>query len=290
MSQARTTASPTPPHAEYFPMPKGPGGPLHWLKVFSDERREFVKYWPVIQNIVRQELHVRYQRSVLGFLWTLLHPILMMTTMTVAFSQIFNLSGTNYAVYLFAGMVPWNFLSGAINECAFVFIYNEGLIRKIYLPKLIFPVTRVLINLITFVLSMTALFVMLIPIGARPSCAMLALPLAVLLLAMFAMGLGLLVATANTFYRDLGHLVSVVLQAWYFLTPIVYEVTMFRTGQSKFWFNPAYPFVRLFQTIIRDGNWPDLTTTGVAAAIAVVSLGIGYAAFKTNEEKLVFRL
>lgn len=290
MSQARTTASPTPPHAEYFPMPRGEGGPFHWLRVIDGERRGLARYWPVVQNMVSQELHVRYHRSVLGFLWTLLHPILMMTTMTVAFSQIFNISGTSYAVYLFAGMVPWNFLSGSINECAFTFIYNEGLIRKIYLPKLIFPLTRVLINLITFVLSMTALFVMLIPIGARPSWAMLALPAAVLLLAAFAMGLGLLVATANTFFRDLGHLVSVVLQAWYFLTPIVYEASMFKAGQGRFWLNPAYPFVRLFQTIIRDGRWPDAATSLVAAGIAAASLGIGYAAFKSQEDKLVFRL
>lgn len=291
MSQVRTTATAiTPPHTEYFPRPRGSGGPFHWLKLIAEERRELVRYWPVVQNMVRQELHVRYQRSVLGFLWTLLHPILMMTTMTVAFSQIFNISGTDYAVYLFAGMVPWNFLSGSINECAFTFIYNEGLIRKIYLPKLIFPLTRVLINLITFVLSMTALFFMLIPIGARASWAMAALPLAVLLLAMFTMGLGLLVATANTFFRDLGHLVSVLLQAWYFLTPIVYNVSMFPSGQARFWLNPAYPFVRLFQTIIKDGQWPDPTTTGVAAGIAAASLGIGYAAFKSQEHKLVFRL
>ena len=289
MSQVRTTASPA-PHAEFFPRPRGSVGPFHWLKLIGEERRELVRYWPVVQNMVRQELHVRYQRSVLGFLWSLLHPILMMTTMTIAFSQIFNMTGTDYAVYLFAGMVPWNFLSGSINECAFTFIYNEGLIRKIYLPKLIFPLTRVLINLITFVLSMTALFFMLIPIGARPSWAMAALPLAVLLLAMFTMGLGLLVATANTFFRDLGHLVSVVLQAWYFLTPIVYYTSMFKSGQGRFWLNPAYPFVRLFQTIIKDGQWPDPTTTGVAAGIAAASLGIGYAAFKSQEHKLVFRL
>jgi ABC-2 type transport system permease protein/lipopolysaccharide transport system permease protein len=290
MSQARTTASPTPPHAEYFPRPRGDGGPMHWLALLVDERRQLIRYWPVVQNMVRQELHVRYQRSVLGFLWTLLHPILMMTTMTIAFSQIFNISGTAYAVYLFSGMVPWTFLQGSINECAYTYIHNEGLIRKIYLPKLIFPLIRVLINLITFVLSMTALFVMLIPIGARPSWAMLALPVAVLLLTMFAMGLGLLVATANTFFRDLGHLVSVVLQAWYFLTPIVYEASVFKSGAAKFWLNPAYPFVRMFQTIIRDAAWPDPTTLGAAAGIAVVSLGIGYVAFKSQEQKLVFRL
>jgi ABC-2 type transport system permease protein/lipopolysaccharide transport system permease protein len=107
---------------------------------------------------------------------------------------------------------------------------------------------------------------------------------------MFAVGLSLLVATANTFFRDLGHLVSVVLQAWYFLTPIVYEASMLGPGRGRFWLNPAYPFVRLFQTIIRDAQWPDPTTLGVAAGIAVGSLGIGYAVFKSQEDKLVFRL
>jgi ABC-type polysaccharide/polyol phosphate export permease len=292
MSQARTTASPTPPHAEFFPMPRGSGGPWHWLSLIAEEKRQLVRYWPVVQNLVRQELHVRYQRSVLGFLWTLLHPILMMMTMTVAFSTILDVRAEGYAVFLFAGMVPWNFLSGSLNECSLVFVYNEGLIKKIYLPKLIFPLTRVLINLTTFLLSMAALFAMLIPIGARPSWAMLALPVAVVLLAAFTVGLSLLVATATTFYRDLGHLVSVVLQAWYFLTPIIYpaDSPRFATMRAAFWFNPAYPFVRMFQTIIRDARWPDPTTLGVAAGIAVASLGIGYAAFKSQENKLVFRL
>ena len=181
----------------------------------------------------------------LGFFWTLLHPILMMITMTVAFSSILDVRAEGYAVFLFAGMVPWNFLSGSLNESAYSIIHNEGLIRKIYLPKLIFPLTRVLINLTTFLLSMVALFAILMPIGARPSWAMVMLPVAVALIAAFALGLGLLVATANTFFRDCGHLVSVFLQAWYFLTPILYEAARFKERAGLFWCNPAYPFVRV---------------------------------------------
>jgi ABC-type polysaccharide/polyol phosphate export permease len=293
MSEVLTSTAPpsAPPHAEYFPRPRETWGQVGWITRIVDDRRQLARYWAVVTNMVGQELRVRYQRSVLGFFWTLLNPILMMFTLTMAFSQILNVREENYALFLFAGMVPWAFLSGCLNECAVCIISNEGLIRKIYLPKLVFPLARVLINLTTFLLSMASLFLLLIPLGARPSWAMLALPVAVLLLTMFSLGLGLILATANTFYRDIGHLVSVVLQAWYFLTPILYRASSFPENlRARFWLNPAYPFVRLFQTIICDGMWPDLITLSVAAGIATVSLGIGYAAFKSNEDKLVFRL
>jgi ABC-type polysaccharide/polyol phosphate export permease len=187
--------------------------------------------------------------------------------------------------------VPWGFFGASLNECAHCIIANEGLIRKIYLPKLVFPLTRVLINLTTFVLSMGALFLLMKPMGAQFTTALLALPLVLLLFTAFTMGLGLVVATANTFYRDCGHMVAVVLQAWYFVTPIVYEAT--RLPAEKQWLlrlNPVFPFIRMFQLIIRDGQWPNGTLFMVAAGIATVSLGVGYASFKCYENKFIFRL
>ena len=286
-----TRTRPAPPHAEFFPPARSPRAPAWWAAALADDARQLARFWPVVRNMVVQELRVRYQRSMLGFVWTLLNPILMMVTLTLVFSQLLGKDFRGYALNLFAGMVPWGLLSACLNECAFCIIQNEGLIRKIFLPKLIFPLTRVLINLTTFVLSMAALFLLLIPLGARFSPPMLLLPLAVALFTAFAMGLGLVVATMNTFYRDCGHLVSVFLQAWYFATPIIYDVRDFSAVvQRRFWLNPAYPFVRLFQTIIRDAAWPDLATIMVAAGLATVSLGVGYAAFKCHEDKLVFRL
>ena len=130
-------------------------------------------------------------------------------------------------------MVPWGFLSGSLNDCAYCIIFNEGLIRKIYLPKLVFPLARVLINLTTFVLSMAALFLLLEPLGARFSLPMLLLPVVIVLFTAFVLGLGLIVATTNTFFRDCGHLVAVILQAWYFATPIIYdEVVPAGTGSG----------------------------------------------------------
>src|SRR5262249_13547560 len=155
---------------------------------------------------------------------------------TLVFSQLFKTE--NYAIYLFAGMVPWGFLSASLNDCAFCIIASEGLIRKIYLPKTVFPLSKVLINLATFVLSLVALFVLLKPLGARSSPPLLCLPVVIALFFAFTLGLGLVVATANTFYRDCGHLVSVFLQAWYFATPIIYETTFIPADlRWRFWLN-----------------------------------------------------
>jgi ABC-type polysaccharide/polyol phosphate export permease len=285
----RTTAPV--PHTEFFPPPRPVRAAGRWLAVIRKDRAELTRFWPVVQNMVVQELRVRYQRSMLGFFWTLLHPVLMMATLTLVFSQLFKTTAENYAVFLFAGMVPWGFLSASLNECAVCIIVNEGLIRKIYIPKLVFPLAKTLTNLATFLLSLSALFILLKPLGAQISSSLLFLPVAIALFSVFTLGLGMVVAVSNTFFRDTGHLVTVLLQAWYFATPIIYETTLMPEPlRWRFWLNPAYPFIEMFQVIIRDGHWPHLNTILVSAGIAAVSLGIGYASFKSQEDKMVFRL
>ncbi len=285
---ARTTARV--PHEEFFPPPPEPRRPSVWLARIRDDRRELARFWPVVQNMVMQDLRVRYQRSVLGFFWTLLNPLLMMATLSVVFSQIVN-SVEHYPIFLFAGMVPWSFLSTSLNECAVCIIQNEGLIRKIYLPKLVFPLSRVLTALVTFLLSQGAMFMLLWPMGARPSWSLLALPMVIVVFTAFVTGLGLVIATANTFYRDCGHLVSVFLQAWYFLTPILMPISQFREeAQWRFRLNPAYCFIEMFHEVLYAGRWPGLGLVTTAAAIAAATLGVGYAIFKSQEDKMVFRL
>jgi ABC-type polysaccharide/polyol phosphate export permease len=287
----RTSAGAKVPHAEYFPPPPTPRGPSLWLARLAEDRRELVRFWPVIQNMVTQELRVRYQRSLLGFFWTLLNPLLMLATLSMVFSTLFKMDDQHYTLFLLAGMVPWSLLSVSLNDCSICIINNEALIRKIYLPKLVFPLARVLISLVTFVFTLGAMFLLVIPLGARPSLSMLTLPVAIGLFAIFSLGLGLIVATANTFYRDCGHLISVFLQAWYFVTPIIYPVTRFpETSQWAFQLNPAYYFIELFHDILYSGQWPRLGLWAASVVIAAVSLGVGYALFKSHEDKMVFRL
>jgi homopolymeric O-antigen transport system permease protein len=280
------------PHGEFFPPPPSPRGPSVWLTRIAADRRELVKFWPVVHNMVVQELKVRYQRSFLGFIWTILNPLLMLATLGFVFSHLIK-GVENYTLFLFAGMVPWNFLSASLNDSAVSIIMNEGLIRKIYVPKLIFPLARVLIALVTLVFSLSAMFLMLWPLGARPSWSMLSLPLALGLFAIFTLGLSLIVATANTFYRDCGHLISVFLQAWYFLTPILYPFDSESFPDHSRWMlrlNPAFYFIELFHDILSSGQWPRSGLIAMAAVIAAATLGVGYAVFKSQEDKMVFRL
>ena len=287
-----TRTNSTPPHAEFFPSAPiaSSGFRLAGFARLQNDLAELARVWPVIHNMVSQELRVRYQRSLLGFLWSLLNPILMMVTMTVVFSRILGREDPLYAQYLFSGLVPWLFLSGSLNECAYCIIQNEGLIRKIYIPKLVFPVSRVLFNLVNFLLTMLALFVLLIPMGAKFSWALFFLPVSIVLFGMFVLGLGIGLAVLNTFYRDCGHLVSVFLQAWYFLTPILYSASDFKSVPLFIKLNPAYPFIVQFQSIIRYGVMPSGTMVAISSLLAIVCLGVGYVAFKSHEDKLVFRL
>ena len=221
----RTSAGVKVPHAEFFPPPPSPRGPSVWLSRLAEDRRELVRFWPVVQNMVVQELKVRYQRSFLGFVWTLLNPLLMLATLGFVFSHLFKTIEQLPALPVRgdgALELPER-QPRATARCAI--IMNEGLIRKIYLPKLIFPLARVLIALVTFVFSLG---------GDVPAALAAGRPAVVgdaglaggarASSAIFTLGLSLIVATANTFYRDCGHLISVFLQAWYFLTPIIYPV------------------------------------------------------------------
>lgn len=287
-----TRTSPPLPHAEYFPPDALASEPSRWLDTMRDDAAELRRFWPVLQNMVVQDLRVRYQRSLLGFFWSLLNPILMMAVMTVVFASLLGRGGDwkLYAIFLFSGQLPWMFMAGSLVDSAYSIINNEALIRKIYLPKLIFPLSRVLFHLVMFVLSLTALFVLLIPLGARFTLPLLMLPVAICLFALFVTGMSLFLAVLNTFYRDCGHLIGVVMQAWFFATPILYEADRYK-GQP--WFlmlNPAFPFIAQFQKIIRYGVWPDPATLLASAILVAASLGVGYAAYKSHEDKLVFRL
>src|SRR5437764_2994816 len=119
------TSAPT-PATDVFPPPHRARGPSRWLAMMRQDRVELIRFLPVIQNMVIQELRVRYQRSVLGFLWSLLHPVLMMTILAMVFSQLFKAPVKDYAGFLFSGMVPWTFLAASLNDCAFCIIQNEG--------------------------------------------------------------------------------------------------------------------------------------------------------------------
>ena len=249
------------------------------------------QYRDVLWQLVRQFLTLRYRRTLLGYVWTLINPLLMMMVTAVVFATLFKLDLASYTVFLFAGLVPWNFFSMSVTQSCSSFIQNEGLIKKIYLPKVIFPLSLVLGMLIDSMLSMAALSVIILPFGGEISPALLFLPVAYALLFVFAFGVSLLMSVATVFFRDLQYVIAVLMQAWFFLTPVMYRHEAL-TGKVA-WvvaLNPMASFIELFRAPLLHGQLPSLHALGVSVAVALVSFVIGFWTLAAQEKNIVFRL
>ncbi len=245
----------------------------------------------VLFQLISQQLILRYRRTALGYLWTLINPLLMMSVMALVFSSLFKADLRSFTVFLFAGMIPWNFFNAVVTQSGTAFINNEGLIKKIYLPKVIFPLSVALALLIDSVLSFLVLFAVILMLGGALSWATLFLPIAFLLSFFFAFGIGLMVSVATVFFRDLQQVIFILMQGLFFLTPILYQHDAV-TGKVA-WLvamNPVVPFIELFRTSLTQASLPAQAVILQALVLSIVSLAGGLCLFLRAEKKIVFRL
>jgi ABC-type polysaccharide/polyol phosphate export permease len=245
----------------------------------------------VLQQLIAQQLILRYRRTLLGYLWTLINPLLMMSVMAVVFSTLFKADLKTFAVFLFAGMIPWNFFSSVVTQSGTAFINNESLIKKIYLPKAIFPLSIAFALLVDSLLSFAALFLIILALGGSLSWSLLFLPVSFALLFLFAMGFGLIMSVATVFFRDLQHVILIAMQGLFFLTPILYKHDAL-AGKVA-WLvglNPVTPFIALFRVPLIDATLPSAHVLLQAATIAVATMAVGLFVFLRQEKKIVFRL
>ncbi|HIH2749479.1 MULTISPECIES: ABC transporter permease [Burkholderia] len=253
--------------------------------------KELFAYRHVLYQLVTQQLLARYRRTIFGYLWTILNPLMMMTVSAVVFSHIFRLGLRDYAIFLFAATVPWNFFSGCVVQAGSSIVSNEGLIKKVYVPKLIFPISTAIGCLLDSLFGLVALFVIAFVVGARISPALFFLPISFAILYFFALGLALMLSVAMVYFRDLQHLIGVLMQALYFLTPIMYQPSAISPSlQNILRFNPLLYFVDLFRAPIYRSELPSLTVIGIALVAAIASFSIGLKLFRSYENKLIFRL
>ena len=245
----------------------------------------------VLHQLVKQQLILRYRRTALGYVWTLINPLLMMSVMAVVFSALFKSDLKTFAVFLFAGMIPWNFFNSVVTQSGAAFINNESLIKKIYLPKSIFPLSIALALLIDSLLSFAALFLIILALGGSLSWSLLFLPVSFVLLFLFSMGCGLIMSVATVFFRDLQHVILIAMQGLFFLTPVLYKHNAL-AGKVA-WLvglNPVTPFLALFRMPLIDARLPSLPVLLQTVTIAVVAMAVGLSIFLRQEKKIVFRL
>jgi ABC-2 type transport system permease protein len=245
--------------------------------------RDLFAYRTFIINMVLKDLKLRYQASILGFLWSMLNPLLMLVIYTVVFSRVMRVSiEGNYTFFLFSGLMPWNFLSGSLIASTGSVIGSASLIRKVQFPHETLPVATVLFNFAQLVLALLVVVPGLVLItGAKlTAVAWLAIPLLLLQLA-FTTGLAFALAALTTVFRDITHLTDVLLMVLFWGTPIVYPAEMAPAAlQTWFRLSPVSGFIEAYQALLVRHRLPDAFTVVTLVAWTVVAIVVGHALFR----------
>lgn len=250
--------------------------------------RNFSKYTPLIFNLINKDLKLKYRRSVLGFAWSILNPLLMMLVITAVFQNIFKNSIPNYPIYYLTGYILFTFMTGATNMAMTSVVNSSTLIKKAYIPKYIFPLEKALFGFVNMLLSFIAVIIVMLMLKVTfyPSFFLFLVPMLYTLV--FVIGLGMFLAAATVFFRDVIHLYGIVTVAWTYLTPIFYPAERlpdFMTPVLNF--NPLYHYISYMRSLVLHGQIPDLKANLICISFSLVMLIIGLATFKKTQDKFI---
>lgn len=248
----------------------------------------FYKYKGLLWELVVRDIKIKYKKSVLGLLWSLLNPLLMMIVTYVVFSNLFRFDIQNFPIYLLTGQIFFNFFSESTSVAMGSIMANSSLIRKVYIPKYIFPTSKVLSSLVNLLFSLIAIVLMIVITKVEITWAILLFPLSLLYLFMFALGVGLLLSAYAVFFRDLTHLYGIMLMVWTYLTPIFYPITIIpEKYRILIKINPMYYFIEHFRQVILYAKVPSLSINLICLAISVITLMFGLFTFYKNQNKFI---
>lgn len=252
----------------------------------------FQKYKFLISQLVSRDFKVKYKRSVLGILWSLLYPILMMMVMAIVFSNVFRMStpGISYICYLMIGLTYFNYFSEASNLAMSSVVGNFSLINKVYMPKYIFPLSKCLFVGINFLLTLIPLYAVILLTGTGLNWWHFLLPFSFACLFLFTVGMGFILSTVSVFLRDMFYIYGIIVTIWTYLTPIMYDIKTIAnpTLQLLMKFNPMYQIINFARSIILYGNCPTLGQFAGCGVSALLIFIIGIFVFKKNQDKFIY--
>lgn len=249
------------------------------------------KYRFLIKQLVSRDFKAKYKRSILGVFWSFLNPLLTMIVQYIVFSNLFRFDIPYYPVYLLSGIIVFNYFSEACGMALTSIIGNATLITKVYVPKYIYPLTRILSSLVNLLISMIPLIIVTMLSGLHPTKAYLLIPLMLVCLAMFCLGLGMLLSAAMVFFRDIQFLWGVLTMIWMYLTPIFYPESIL--PEQVVWvlkINPLYYFINFLRSCVIDGVSPEPVVYVQCFLISLCVLAVGAWVFKKSQDKFVLYL
>lgn len=248
----------------------------------------FIKYRTLLKELVIKELKLKYKRSVLGFLWSVLNPLLMMCIMTLVFSTLFKSDIQNFPIYLILGQTIFTFFSEATTGAMGSVVSNSSLINKVYIPKYIFPMSKVIYALCNFLFSMVAVIIVMIFTKVQITSAIVMFPIGLIYLSMFSLGIGLVLAAYGVFFRDITHLYGVLILAWTYLTPIFYPLSILPENVLPIvQANPMSHFINYFRQVVMYGQIPSFSANIICFTYGIVALMIGVIIFYKKQDRFI---
>jgi len=253
--------------------------------------KELWDYRELIRNLVIRDLKVRYRNSVLGIAWSWANPLLMMLVYTMVFKFLADHSSLpHFHIFVLCALLPWNFFSASVGGATTSIVGNGHLIKKVYFPREILPISIVLSNLVNFVIALPVFFVLALASGAPITAWVLLLPIPILVQVAFSMGMCLILATLDVFYRDTQIIMEVLMMAWFFVTPIFYPITQVPleaqvlgiTFNPQLWLrrlNPMASIIASYRDLLYRGAPTGLDFMLRTAATALIVLVVGYLVF-----------
>lgn len=250
--------------------------------------KKMYRYRWLLEQLVSRDLKVKYKRSYLGYLWSLLNPLLMMAVVSLVFSHVFRFDIDNFPLYLLCGQILFNFFSESTNMAMNSIMQSAGLIKKVYMPKYILPLSKVMSSFVNLLWSLLAVLIMFIiyRIPFYKTTLLFVIPL--IYVFVISYGIGLIMAVLATYFRDMVHLYGVFLQVLMYLTPLFYPAEMLPDMVLKIVkFNPMYHIVTYFRDVALYGNMPSVRDNLVCIAFCILFLGIGGYIFRKYQRNFL---
>lgn len=258
-----------------------------------EELREVMRYRDLIFQLVHRDVTTRYKRSALGIAWTMLNPLGMMIVLTIAFSHVFRIQTEySYPAYVLSGLLAWNFFSQTTNAAMVNLVWGGGLLHRIYIPRTSFALAAIITGLVNLCFALVPLLFINAITRVPLRWILLLLPVPMLLLSAFALGVGLLISTLAVYYPDVAEMYSIVLLGWMYLTPVIYPVSIL-PEMIRFWItrlNPMYYFVELYRAVVYYGRLPAMDMLLPACIFAIATLVIGWIAFTYKADEFSYRV
>lgn len=248
----------------------------------------FKRFTPLLKELVVRDIKVRYRHSVLGMVWTVLNPLLMMVVITIVFSTLFKQNIPNFPIYYLSGSLLFSFNSESTTTALNSIISNASLIKKVYIPKYLFPFSNVLSGLVNLGFSLIAMFFVMLITKAPFHVTLLLIPIPIFYTFLFATGLGILLSALTVYFRDIAHFYGVLILAWTYFTPIFYPAEILNEAAMKVMqLNPMYHYVSYMRELVLYGNFPSMKENLLCILIGVLMIFIGMAVFYKGQDNFV---